>query len=157
MSCQSWTEPASPFQGRPAAVATIRFARGTVVSYRGSWLSRGPTTPYGGNWRIDGTAGAVEFSYPGRLTRRGRPGTPSCVHLPGNPPTQASLPDLPLKDRKGALDAFRQWIEDGAAPEALSTGADNLRSLALMFAAIRSAQRRRRAGARWRICWRRCA
>ena len=62
------------------------------------------------------------------------------VHLPGSPPTQASLPDLPLKDRKGALDAFRQWVENDVEPEALSTGADNLRSLALMFAAIRSAR-----------------
>ncbi|MFL5334361.1 MAG: Gfo/Idh/MocA family protein [Geminicoccaceae bacterium] len=141
VSCQSWTEPASPFQGRPAAVATIRFARGPVVSYRGSWLSRGPTTPYGGNWRIDGTTGSVEFSFRGAYaTRETRDAV--MLHLPGNPPTQASLPDLPLKDRKGALDAFRRWIADGGVvPEKpLSTGVDNLRSLALMFAAIRSAQ-----------------
>ena len=83
VGCQSWTEPASPFQGRPAAVATIRFARGTVVSYRGSWMSRGPTTPYGGNWRIDGTAGAVEFSYRGAGDAR-ETSDRSCVHLPGN-------------------------------------------------------------------------
>ena len=69
-SCQSWNEPASLFQGRPAAVATIRFARGTVVSYRGSWISRGPTTPYGGHWRIDGTEGAIEFRFRGALPER---------------------------------------------------------------------------------------
>ena len=43
----SWSEPGSPFRGRPAAVATVRFARGTVASYRGSWVSRGPATPFG--------------------------------------------------------------------------------------------------------------
>ena len=137
VSCQSWNEPSSPFQGRPAAVATIRFARGTVASYRGSWLSRGPITPYGGNWRIDGTAGTVEFTYRGALAAR-ETQDKVMVHLPGSPATQASLPALPLKDRNGALDAFRQWIETDLEPEALSTGADNLHSLALMFAAIRS-------------------
>jgi predicted dehydrogenase len=48
---------------------------------------------------------------------------------------------MPCKDRKGALDAFARWIRDGAPPEAASTAADNQMSLALMFAAIRSARR----------------
>ena len=66
VSCQSWNEPASPFQGRPAAiVATAGSAAATVVSYRGSWISRGPTTPYGGEWRLDGTRGAIELRYRG--------------------------------------------------------------------------------------------
>jgi predicted dehydrogenase len=139
VSCQSWNEPASPFQGRPAAVATIRFSRGSVVSYRGSWISRGPTTPYGGHWRVDGTGGAIEFRFRGALSERETQDR-IVVHLPGQPPSLADLPDLPLKDRKGALDAFARWIREQEEVDGLSTGRDNLRSLALMLAAIRSAQ-----------------
>ena len=138
-SCHSWSEPASPFQGRPAAVATVRFSRGTVASYRGSWISRGPTTPYGGHWRIDGTAGAIEFRFRGAYQERETQDA-VLLHLPGRPAQPAALPDVPLKDRKGSLDAFQRWVEEGAEPAGLSTGADNLKSLALMSAAIRSAQ-----------------
>ena len=47
---------------------------------------------------------------------------------------------MPCKDRKGALDAFARWVRAGAPPEGASTASDNLNSLALMFAAIRSAR-----------------
>jgi predicted dehydrogenase len=51
---------------------------------------------------------------------------------------------MPLKDRKGALADFARWIADAAPPEGASAAEDNLGSLALMEAAIRSA----RAGGR---------
>ena len=123
---------------KPAAVATIRFRRGAVASYRGSWISRGPTTPYGGHWRIDGTGGTVEFRFRGALAERETQDR-VVIHLPGQPPSLAELPDLSLKDRKGALHAFARWVEGDEEVEGLSTGADNLRSLALMLAAVRSA------------------
>ena len=46
---------------------------------------------------------------------------------------------MPCKDRKGALADFARWIEDGRPPEGVSSAHDNLKSLALMFGAIRSA------------------
>jgi predicted dehydrogenase len=138
VSCRSWSEPGSPFVGRPAAIATIEFGRGTIASYRGSWISRGPTTPYGGHWRIDGTEGAIEFTFRGAFQQRERLDR-LVLYLPGRPAEAAALPDVPLKDRKGALVAFAGWIETGAPPEAASTAGDNLVSLALMEAAIRSA------------------
>ena len=140
VSCHSWSEPDSPFKGRPAAVATIRFARGTLVSYRGSWISRGPTTPYGGHWRLDGTGGTIEFTFRGAFEERERLDRLT-VHRPGRPPERAKLPDMPFKDRRGALADFARWVRDGKPPEGASTAEDNLRSLALMFAAIRSAER----------------
>jgi predicted dehydrogenase len=140
VSCRSWAEPGTPFAGRPAAIATMRFARGTIVSYRGSWLTRGPATPYGGRWRLDGTRGTVEFTYRGAFEEREKLDR-LILHRPGFPPETAALPKMRCKDRKGALDAFARWIRDGEAPEGASTAADNLKSLALMFAAIHSARR----------------
>ncbi len=139
VSCHSWSEPASPFKGRPAAVATIRFANGTLASYRGSWISRGPTTPYGGNWRLDGTGGTIEFTFRGAFEERETLDRLT-LHRPGGPPERARLPDMPLKDRGGALADFARWVAEGAPPEGASTAEDNLMSLALMFAAIRSAR-----------------
>jgi predicted dehydrogenase len=135
----SWSEPGSPFRGRPAAVATVRFARGTVASYRGSWVSRGPATPFGGRWRLDGTEGTVEFTFRGAFQEREKLDR-LVLHRPGNDAAPASLPDLPLKDRKGALADFAAWVRSGVPPEGTSTAEDNLKSLALMFSAIRSAE-----------------
>ena len=140
VSCRSWGEPGTPFAGHPAAIATVRFARGTIVSYRGSWLSRGPATPYGGHWRLDGTRGTIELTFRGAFEEREKLDR-LVLHRPDAPPEIPALPEMPCKDRKGALDAFARWIRDGAPPEEASTAADNQRSLALMFAAIRSARR----------------
>jgi predicted dehydrogenase len=139
VSCHSWAGPGTPFAGHPAAVATMRFAKGTVVSYRGSWLTYGPGTPYGGHWRLDGTRGTVEFSFRGAFEDREKLDRLT-LYRPDAPPETAKLPAMPHKDRKGALITFARWIRDGSAPEGASTAVDNLKSLALMFAAIRSAR-----------------
>lgn len=147
VSCQSWSEPETPFKGRPAAIATIRFAKGTLVSYRGSWISRGPTTPYGGHWRLDGTQGTIELTFRGAFQEREKLDRLT-LYRPGRPPEPGKLPEMPFKDRRGALADFARWVREGEPPEGASTAEDNLRSLALMLAAIRSA---RRGGAAVRI------
>ncbi|HSA81656.1 MAG TPA: Gfo/Idh/MocA family oxidoreductase [Geminicoccaceae bacterium] len=139
VSCQSWSEPDTPFKGHPAAIATIQFARDTLVSYRGSWISRGPTTPYGGQWRLDGTGGTIEFTFRGAFADREKLDRLT-LYRPDRPPEVARLPKMPCKDRKAALEAFARWVQSGNPPESASSAEDNLRSLALMFAAIRSAK-----------------
>lgn len=142
ISCHSWKEPhpETPFAGYPAASATIRFAGGTVVSYRGTWVTRGPATPYGGNWRLDGTQGTIEFAFRRGFHERDIV-DPLILHRPGEPAETLALPEMRYQDRMGALDTFARWIRDGEPPEDASTAADNLVSLALMFAAMRSARR----------------
>lgn len=139
VSCDSWSEPETPFKGRPAALATIRCAKGVIVSYRGSWISRGPTTPYGGHWRIDGTKGAIEFTFRGAFEERDKLDRLT-LYRPERRPEQVRLPKMPCMDRMGALDAFAGWVRAGQPPAGISSAADNLNSLALMFAAIRSAR-----------------
>jgi predicted dehydrogenase len=51
--CRTWNPPGSPFTADPCGAATILFTGGVVASWRGSWLSRAPATPWGGEWVID--------------------------------------------------------------------------------------------------------
>ena len=138
VACWSWNEPGSPFTGNPAALAVIRFAKGTLVSYRGSWIARGPQTDYGGSWRLEGSTGALQFSFrgPGDL----RELADRLTLWRGGRQEPVTLPGLALKDRKGVLATFADWIAQGQMPEDASSAEDNLMSLALMFAAIRSAR-----------------
>ncbi len=138
VTAMSWSEPGTPFQGRPAAAALIRFRRGTVVSYRGTWISRGPDTPWGADWRIDGSDAAALGTFRGNKGDR-RGADQIRLHTAHDKSRPLELEPVPRVDRAGALAAFADWVATGRPAAGLSTGADNLRSLSLMHAAIRSA------------------
>lgn len=129
--CTTWNPTWSNFVEPPAAALTIALDGGTVVSYRGSWISQGPMTNWSGEWRMDCEGGQIAWT--------GRGETPDKVHLrpSGKRLRAVKLPALEYVDRAGSLQAFAQAVESGEAPE--SSGRDNLKTLALMFAAIESA------------------
>jgi predicted dehydrogenase len=138
VSAMSWSEPATPFEGRPAAACLVRFRGGAVVSYRGTWISRGPDTVWGADWRIDGSEQAALGTFRGNQgDRRGEDRV--TLFAAADAPIAAPLVATPFTDRAGAVAGFVEWVRSGSAADGLSTGRDNLRSLALMHAAIRSA------------------
>lgn len=130
--------PRSGYRDPPAAVGLLSFDGGVAVSYRGSWVSRGRPTPWGGEWRLEGEDGAIEWAtrgdrgVPDRLRRR----------TPGGAAIPVELPPVAALDRAGALAAFVDAIRTGTEPE--TSGRRNLPTLALTLAAIRSATERRR-------------
>lgn len=138
VSAMSWSEPETPFEGRPAAACLVRFAKGVVVSYRGTWISRGPDTVWGADWRIDGSEKAALGTFRGNQGDR-RGDDRVMLYTTAETAAAAPLLDVPLTDRAGALAGFRDRVASGVAADGLSTGRDNLSSLALMHAAIRSA------------------
>jgi predicted dehydrogenase len=128
----------SPYRDPPAAYATLELSGGGVVSYRGSWISAGPVTPWAGEWRVEGERGELAW------TSRGDPGVPDRVRLrpPGGRARAVTLPSVASLDRAGVLTAFSEAVRAGAEPE--SSGRDNLGTLAVTLAAIRSAEGGRR-------------
>ncbi len=134
--CHASNPPWSKFEDSPAAAATITFDGGAVVSYRGSWVSTGPATPWAGEWRMELSEAEVTWTSRGD----GRPiesqDELTVRHL-GEPPRKSDLPTLTYVDRAGSLSAFANAIRTGREPE--TSGRDNLRTLALMSAAVESA------------------
>ncbi|MEE1617660.1 Gfo/Idh/MocA family protein [Brachybacterium sp. J153] len=127
----------SKYVEEASAVMTIEMADGLVVSYRGSWLSRGEPTPWAGVWRITGEHGELSFT-----SRDGTAQDPAAadvvsVHRHGMERETVELPAQDFYDRSAGLEIFRDAIRDGSVPE--TAGAANLGSLALMEAAARSA------------------
>ncbi len=127
----------SKYQDEAVASMIIELDGGTVVSYRGSWLSRAPRTAWAGEWSIQGEDGEVWFT--------SRSGAPNAVEgdrvtvrsTQDDDAVPVELPVLEHTDRQGGLQAFARSVEGGPAPA--TSGRDNLRSLALMEAATRSA------------------
>ncbi len=140
VSAVTWNPAGSPFTHDCAGIVTVEFVKGTQVSYRGSWVSGAPRTPWAGEWSMDCAHGEI------RWTSRDSQVAPSksdrlTLRQYGEKAVAPKLPRLPYLDRAGSLAAAIEAIETGTLSPRFPTGADNLNSLALVAASVLSASR----------------
>ena len=135
--CEASNPPWSGYEGPPVAVSSVLFDGGVVVSYRGSWISAGPDTAWAGEWRMEFERGQLCWTSRGednvlldRVVMRSRRGRRSTV----------TLPAMAHIDRAGTLAEFASALRENREPE--TSGRDNLGTIALMTAAVESAERR---------------
>ena len=139
VTCHEHTAPHSWYGGAPAAVCTFELESGATFSYRGNWIAPGFATSYDSAWRIVGARGtAVWDSF----------GDPACEVVVGPPPetgppsVERSTWKAPSpRDATGHAACVDELFDALAAGRRSETdGEDNLRTLAMVFAAIRSAE-----------------
>ena len=135
-----WSSPSSWMSGAPAATAAFELSNGSVFSYRGSWVAEGASTSYDGAWRVGGTHGT--FTWDGDLQlgletvrRPEGPYEPGVVER-----TETSVPAVP-SGHAIAVAAILDDFREGRPPETVAS--DNLQSLAMVDAAVRSSRERR--------------
>jgi predicted dehydrogenase len=139
VDCRAWNPPWSGYHDPPEATAIVDFADGVTVSYHGSRLHPERPTAWAGEWRMEFEQGTVIWTSRGdRSGLRSAEGDAVSVYRHGAAPDLVDLPHLELVDRAGSLDAFTRALASGTTPE--SAAAENLGSLALAHAAIRSAE-----------------
>ena len=133
--------PWSPFHGNAEGFVRLETEEDVSISYVGSWASSGRQTGWGGCWEIQGDSGALQWEddrivlYPdtkepskSRLARA----------LQAFGPSGLKLDQGLALDRAGVLDELRSAIRDGREPEA--SASDNVRTIALVVAAVESAR-----------------
>ncbi|GCE13774.1 Gfo/Idh/MocA family protein [Tengunoibacter tsumagoiensis] len=132
VQCTTYSPSWSKFVEAPAAALTITFDRGAIVNYRGSWVSPAPQTNWAGEWHMECEGGEIFWTCRGEI--------PDALQLRplGKRMRSLKVPELEYVDRSGTLNAFAQSVKHGAPLE--TSGRDNLKTLALMFGAIRSAE-----------------
>ena len=142
--CEEFNTPGSWYSGDASAVCLFRLSDGSVFSYRGSWSADGYPTSWQSHWRIVGSAGTALWDG---------------EHLP-----RVEVPDARSQTQETACrrvavagtgqDAGQGRVgHEGCLEEmyaALIAGrkaetdcADNINSLAMVFAALESARARR--------------
>jgi predicted dehydrogenase len=135
--CEAWNPEWTSFSGPSVAVASILFEGGIVVSYRGSWISPGPITPWAGEWRMEFENGEVTWcSAADSDATQDR----VAVRLRGGEERPVSLPQVARTGGFGTLTEFVSAVRSGR--EAETSGRHNLGTIALMEAAVESASRR---------------
>ena len=141
--CQEWEPANSWYRQGSSASAVIDFGGGKVFTYAGSWCADGFRTSWEGSWRIVAERGSLIWDGHDLLKAE--------VVVPGRDgifdKTQPiEVPPLDPADRVGGhlgiIRDFMHAIETGTEPE--TRGADNIKSLAMVFSAIESAEIGRR-------------
>lgn len=132
-SSPSW----SRFTDPAVASVLLELTGGLVASYRGSWLSRGRPTPWAGEWSITGERGELQM-----VSRHGGEEPPADDALvlrgPDGEETAVELEVPALWGRAAGLAQFARACAGGPPPEV--TGRDNLASLAVVEATVRSSR-----------------
>jgi predicted dehydrogenase len=125
-----------------AANAIFEFADGVVFNYRGSWCAEGAITSWESAWRIIGTKGSVVWdgydSFEAKVVSNDSGFFRDLVPLEVPPPVSEDE----THGHASVIENFIAAIKAGREPETVSS--DNIKSLAMVFAAIESAKIRQR-------------
>ncbi|KKB08108.1 Gfo/Idh/MocA family protein [Devosia chinhatensis] len=141
---EEWNPKASWYERDSSALASFRFSRAAVMTYRGSWCAPGLRTSWESTWRITGTQGSILWD--GADDIRAEHSLP---HEAGRllPDTQVlEIPALEPADRigghMGVITDFIRATQGGPIPE--TVGSENIKSLAMVLGAIDASEQGRR-------------
>lgn len=142
--CCEWNPPSSWYRQGSSAAAIFELETGAAFVYRGSWCAPGLPTSWEAGWRFVGAKGTLVWDGADAirieaLTSGERQGLFDPVK-PVEPPALAESDRI--GGHFGVLSDFVAAVREGSEPE--TSGRDNIRSLAMVFGAIESAEAQRR-------------
>jgi len=123
------------FQHEPGLKMVLEMEDGTPFSYSGDWTAKGRATSWSGNWRLQCAQGALHMENDRVLVSK------SDTWTQNQTIEEVPLAELGLDSTRGTLGSFARWIQGGEPAQ--TSGADNIHSLATVFAAVQSAQQKR--------------
>jgi predicted dehydrogenase len=140
--CREWNPPGSWYRRDASAVAIFDMEGGAVFTYRGSWCAEGLRTSWEGSWRIVGERGTLIWDggdgLRAEVTAGERDGLfdrVAAVEIPAADDSDA------VGGHLGVMRDFVDAMRGGKRPE--TVGSDNIKSLAMVLGAIRSAEMKR--------------
>ena len=125
-----------------AANAIFEFSDGVVFNYRGSWCAEGANTSWESAWRVIGTKGTLVWdgydSFEAKTVASDTGFFRELAPLEVPPPADESE----THGHASVIENFVAAVKSGGTPETISS--DNIKSLAMVFAAIESAEKGQR-------------
>ena len=136
--CMEWNPAGSWYDQDASAVAVFRMTDGLVYTYRGSWSAEGLNTSWECDWRLVGQKGSIVWDGADSLLAE-------TVVKTGGLRSQVEGVQIPAFDpgpkvggHAGVIREFARCVRTGGVPE--TVGSDNIKSLAMVFGAIESAE-----------------
>jgi predicted dehydrogenase len=146
--CEEWNPKGSWWQHGASAHAFFRMENGIRFTFRGSWSAEGFRTSWDSTWRIIGTKGTILWDGADEIVgEKIVEGKPEGLFRPveGFGPTELAS----LDETRGHFSVMAQFlrnVSEGIPAETRSE--DNIHSLAMLTAAIESAESGQRVGMR---------
>jgi len=145
--CKEWNPSGSWYDHGASVVAIFDLTDGIVYTYRGSWCAEGLNTPWASEWRIIGENGSVKWD-------GGEGFQAQVVAETGGFFFKWRDVEVPSYDDaekvSGHASIIREFVHavrTGATPETICT--DNIKSLAMVFGAVESAESGKRVEINW--------
>jgi predicted dehydrogenase len=145
--CHAFNPARSWYAGAASAVAVFEMTGGLVFTYRGSWCAEGLPTAWGSSWRAIGPAGAATWDGADTVSAEAVVPDAPAKFLRDVAPMPVAPAPTDLIGHAAVIRDFAVAVRDGRRPETDCT--DNIRSLAMVFAAVESA----RTGAKVPVVW----
>ena len=135
--CVEWNPAGSWYDHDASAAAIFEMSGGVIYTYRGSWCAEGLNTSWECDWRAVGESGSAIWDGGDCLRAQG------VVKAGGFHSEMKDLEIGPVSTGKasghaGAINEFLDCVQNGGTPE--TNAADNIKSLAMVFGAIESAE-----------------
>jgi len=145
--CKEWNPSGSWYDHDASAIAVFEMTGGLVYTYRGSWCAEGLNTSWEADWRVIGERGSLTWD-------GGEDMRAQVVSEAGEFRSKLADVEIPPHDpgekfggHAGLLREFVRCVRAGETPETVCT--DNIKSLAMVFGAIESAETGRRVEISW--------
>ncbi len=142
-----WNPPGSWYDHDASAIAVFEMTNQVVYSYRGSWCAEGLRTSWQAVWRIIGEKGTVTwdgdrgFHAQVITNQEGTFRKVEELSVPCEP-----VPSI-LEGHAACMDEFIRCHRSGEKPQTICS--DNIKSLAMVHAAIQSAAEGRKVKCSW--------
>jgi predicted dehydrogenase len=145
--CKEWNPAGSWYDHDASAIAVFEMTGGIVYTYRGSWCSEGLNTSWECDWRIIGDQGTVKWDGGGGFQAQ-------VVEQADGFHSKLKDVEAPAFDagdkvggHNGLIREFLRCVRTGETPETVCT--DNIKSLAMVFGAIESAEQGHEVEIKW--------
>lgn len=137
--CHEWNPAGSWYDRDSSAVAIFEMSGGLVYTYRGSWCAEGLNTTWECDWRAVGERGSATWD--GATDFRAQVVAATGAGLRAEL-TDVAVPEIDPGNKVGAhrgvIAEFIAAVQSGTVPE--TAAIDNIKSLAMVFGAIESAE-----------------
>lgn len=135
--CKEWNPKGSWYDHDASAMAIFEMSDGIVYNYRGSWCSEGLNTAWECDWRAICENGSITWN--GTDVFRAQVVRETGRFISELEDIEVKVPDTNMKlGHAGVINEFVQSIRTGRVPETICS--DNIKSLAMCFAAVESAE-----------------
>lgn len=144
--CHAFNPAHSWYKGDASAICIFEMTGGVVYVYRGSWCAQGQPTSWNANWRFVCGNGSLVWDG-GTNIQAHKAADPSISHPSEFPEVTIEKGTLEHQTHDGLIREFVDCVRSGGRP--LTHCEDNIKSLAMVLAAVKSAASGQREKVEW--------